>query len=326
MKTISLVVACYNESANIRAMYERVTKVFDSLNYDYELIYVDNRSTDNSVALYQELAAHDARVKAIRMTRNFGNAQSSYFAGLQHATGDAVVMLDGDIQDPPEVIPSFIAKWEEGFEVVYGVRTKRRERFATIFYNLFYIVFRWLSYLDIPLNAGEFSLLDRKVVNAITSLPEKDILLRGLRAWVGYKQIGVGYERRERERGFATNNFLANIFWAKKAIVNFSYKPLEYISMLAIFSVFATVFASFFYLYLYMTSDAPKGFMTLLMVIFIFNTIQLLTLGVIAEYLIRMFHEVKNRPVYLVDEIIGQQRGVKVPVVHEKTHTTTTVP
>jgi dolichol-phosphate mannosyltransferase len=166
-------------------------------------------------------------------------------------------------------------------------------------------VFKWLSYLDIPLDAGDFSLIDRRVIDVIRHLPEKDLYIRGLRSWVGFKQTGVEYVRDERFAGRSSNSFLANFSWAKKAIVNFSYKPLEFISRLALLAVGATFFAACFYLYRYFTIGAPQGFATLLMVMFIFGTIQLLALSVIGEYLIRMFHEIKARPPYVIGEVLG---------------------
>jgi dolichol-phosphate mannosyltransferase len=174
-------------------------------------------------------------------------------------------------------------------------------------YKCFYRVFRWLSYLNIPLDSGDFGLMDRKVVDVIKKLEEKDLYLRGLRAWAGFKQIGIEYIRQEREGGKTSNSFFANFSWAKKAITNFSYKPLEFISKLAISALFMTFFAAIIYLYLYFKTDAPRGFSTLLMFMFVFGTIQLLALSIIAEYLVRIFQEVKNRPPYVISEILENE-------------------
>lgn len=319
MKTISIVVPCYNESGNLGLLYNRIKSVFEKLNYRYELIFVDNVSTDDSEAIYRELVAMDSQVKVIFMARNTGTSQASYFAGLCHASGDAVALLDADLQDPPELIVEFTKKWEEGYQVIYGVRTKRKEGLARrIGYKCFYILFRWLSYLDIPLNAGDFGMMDRRVVDIIKHLPEKDIFLRGLRAWVGFKQIGVEYDRPPRYSGTTTISFLDNFSWAKKAIVNFSYKPLEFISRLAMGAIFITMLLSFYYLY--HLNNSPRGFMTLLMVMFIFNSIQLLALSVLAEYQIRMFTEVKNRPPYVVDRILTQQTVTVAPFPSVQEH------
>jgi dolichol-phosphate mannosyltransferase len=309
MKKISFVIACYNEAKNIRLMYERITAVMQQLpNYAHEIIFVDNASTDSSMMIFHELVQGDAVVHVICMARNFGSSQPSFWAGINYATGDCIIPLDGDLQDPPEVVLKFVQKWEEGFEVVYGIREKRKGGIIRrIGYACFYRVFKWLSYIDIPLDAGDFSLIDRKVIEVIKYLPEKDLYIRGLRAWAGFKQIGVSYARNERYAGKTSNSFLANFAWAKKAIVNFSYKPLEFISRLAFMAVVITMFAACFYLYLYFIKGAPQGFPTLLMVMFIFGTIQLLALSVIGEYLLRIFQEVKGRPPYVVREILEQR-------------------
>lgn len=305
MKKISIVVACYNEFLNIESMHTRIKNIFSNLNYQYELIFVDNASTDGSYQVYKKIIADDVNVKTLIMSRNFGSSQPSFFAGLQHCTGDAAIMIDGDLQDPPEVIPDLIHKWEQGFDVVYAVRKKRKgSLIRRMGYKCFYRVFRWLSYLNIPLDSGDFGLMDRNVVDVIKKLNEKDLYLRGLRAWAGFKQIGVEYIRQERENGKTSNSFFSNFSWAKKAITNFSYKPLEFISKLAVSALFMTFIAAIIYLYLYFKTDAPRGFYTLLMVMFVFGTIQLLALSIIAEYLIRIFQEVKNRPPYVISEIL----------------------
>lgn len=305
MKKISIVVACYNEYENIEQLYNRICKIFNDISYDFEIIFVDNASIDNSIEVYEKIVEKDDRVKVLFMSRNFGSSQPSFFAGIKNAIGDSVVLIDGDLQDPPEIILKFIEKWEEGFAVVYATRKKRKGSILRrICYKCFYKVFRWFSYLDIPLDAGDFSLLDKKVVDIIRKLDEKDLYLRGLRSWAGFKQIGVEYIRDDRAAGKTSNSFFDNFSWAKKAIVNFSYKPLEFISRIAAIAVVATFFAACVYLYLYFKTTAPKGFHTLLMFIFIFGTIQLLALSVIGEYLIRIFQEVKNRPPYIIERIL----------------------
>lgn len=311
MKLISIVAPCYNEEKNIPLLYERVAKVFQDLyGYDFEIIYIDNVSTDQSYAAYQKVTEKDSRVQVLVMARNTGNSQASFLAGMRAAKGEALVLIEGDIQDPPELIPDFLTKWEEGYDIVYGIRVKRRENMMRrIAFAAFYRVFRWLSYLDIPLDAGDFSLWDRRVVDIVCSLSEKDLYIRGLRSWAGFKQGGVAYTRDDRQHGRTSNSFLHLFSWAKRAIVNFSYKPLEYISQLAFASVVITVIAAIYYLADYAQHGAPRGFPTLLMAIFIFNAIQLLVLSVIAEYLIRIFTEVKNRPSYLIQEVI--KNGVK---------------
>ncbi len=327
-KKLSIVVACYNEERNIPVTYERVINVTKTLPaYDFEIIYVDNASTDKSYNVYKTLVAQDSRVHILRMSRNFGNSQPSLLAGIRYASGDSVILLCGGLQDPPELIPALVQKWQEGFQVVYGIAKKRKDNgiIRRICYKGFYRVFKALSYLDIPLDSGDFSLIDRQVIDIIKALPEKNIYLRGLRTWVGFNQTGVEYQRNERLHGKSSNSFWANFWWAKQAIINFSYRPLEYISRLAICAVGATGIAAIVYLYWHFQYGAPRGFSTLLMVMFIFGSLQLLSLAIIGEYLIRIFHEVKNRPVYVIQETLNQETMAKtnqhIPAQHRQTGT-----
>ncbi|MBL4588258.1 glycosyltransferase family 2 protein [Candidatus Babeliales bacterium] len=308
-KIITVIAACYNESGNLESLYNRVKSVFDALdNYDFELLYVDNVSTDDSLMIYHSLVEQDDRVKVIIMSRNFGESQPSFLAGLHHAKGDGIVLMDGDIQDPPGVIATFIPLWEEGFDVVYGIRKRRKGSIIRrFFYFCFYRIFNWLSYLNIPLDAGDFGIMDRRVVEAIKKLPEKDVYIRGLRSWVGFRQVGVSYVRDDRQSGKTSINFFRNFFWAKRAIVSFSYKPLEYISAFASLAVVMTIIASIFYCVRAFTTDMPRGFPTILLALFFFSTIQMLTLSILAEYIMRIFHEVKGRPAYLIDRILHKE-------------------
>lgn len=311
-KMISIVVACYNESANIEKLHQRVTAVMADLpRYDYELIYVDNASTDNSHEIFNRLVEQDYHVHALIMSRNFGNNQPSLLAGFRYAHGDCAVAIDGDLQDPPELIKQFVDKWEAGNEVVYAVRVKRKGSLARrFFYKCFYRLFRWLSYLDIPLDAGDTCLIDRVIIDIITNLPEKDLYMRCLRTWAGFRQVGVEYVRQDRAGGVSSLSFLDNFSWVKKAVVNFSYKPLELISNIAALSVVVSVGAAGTYLYWHYRYGAPQGFSTLLLMMLFLGTIQLLALSVIGEYLIRIFHEVKARPPYIIREVLRQENGV----------------
>lgn len=313
MKKLSIIVACYNEASNIKELHDRVTNVMKTLPaYDYELIFIDNASTDNSRIIFDHITKQDDKVHVLLMSRNFGSNQPSLLAGMQYAHGNCTVAIDGDLQDPPELIPALVKKWEEGYDVVYGIRKKRKGSILRrIGYTCFYRIFKWLSYLDIPLDAGDTCLIDRKVLEILNKLPEKDLYIRGLRTWAGFKQIGVEYVREDRSGGKSSNSFFANFSWVKKAIVNFSYKPLEFISRLAIIAVCATIIAAFVYLYLHFRYGAPQGFSTLLMVMFIFGSIQMLALAIIGEYLIRIFQEVKARPPYLISEVLHQQTNHK---------------
>ncbi len=309
MKKLSIIVACYNEASNINELHQRVSTVMKTIpTYDYELIFIDNASTDSSREIFNKITNDDEKVHVLFMSRNFGSNQPSLLAGMQYAHGDCTIAIDGDLQDPPELIPNFVKKWEEGYEVVFGIRKKRKGSILRrIGYTCFYRIFKWLSYLDIPLDAGDTCLIDRKVLDIINKLPEKDLYIRGLRTWAGFRQTGLEYVREDRARGISSNSFFANFSWVKKAIVNFSYKPLEFISRLAMIAVCATIIAAFIYLYLHFKCGAPRGFSTLLMVMFIFGTIQMLALAIIGEYLIRIFHEVKARPPYLISEVLHKK-------------------
>ena len=309
-KKLSLIIPCYNEQGNIRPMYERVRRVFKGLPYFYEMIYVDNDSTDQSEKTFQLLAKKDKNVKVILMSRNFGSPQPSFLAGLEYATGDAAVFLHGDIQDPPELIPQFIKKWKEGYDVVYGVRVHRKgyNFLMNFFYRFFYYLLHKLAYIKIPLNAGEFSLVDKKVIKELLQIEEYDYYLRCLRAYVGFKQIGIPYEREARSHGKSTESFWSGVWWAKTIIVNFSFKPLEWISKLAfVIVIFAFFSLMAFLIYYFFNPTSPRGIPTLFVLILFLGGIQLLSISVIAEYLAKIFLEVKRRPRYIIKKILNEK-------------------
>ncbi|CAG7659189.1 glycosyltransferase family 2 protein [Paenibacillus allorhizosphaerae] len=306
---ISIVVPVYNEELNIRPMYERICNTFDKCDYDFEIIYVDNCSKDNTVMEIRKLNELDARVMGITMARNFGSSQPSTMAGIHYANGNAVVIIDGDIQDPPELILEFIKKWEEGYEVVYGVRTKRKGSILRrIGYKMFYRIFKKMSYIEMPLDAGDFGLIDRIVVDEIKKLKENEIFFRGIRSWIGYKQIGVEYIRDDRNLGNTSIPFFANFKWAKMGIYNFSYKPLEWISTLSLILTMVSLLGIVYYIVLhFIYPETPYGFSTIIVLILFLGAIQLLSLSIIGEYIARIFNEVKGRPRYIVRELITRQ-------------------
>jgi dolichol-phosphate mannosyltransferase len=288
-------------------MHERLTAVFHKLGVDYEIIFVNDNSPDNAREVLAALAARDPRVVVINHSRNFGS-QSAFTSGMHLATGDAVILLDGDLQDPPELIESFHQKWLEGYDVVYGERVQREATwFLQIAYKAFYRLFRSASYVPIPLDAGDFSLIDRRVVEALNSLPENNRFMRGLRAWVGFRQTGVPYVRPERMFGVTTNSLLRNLGWARKAILSFSYVPLDIITWLAL----GTVGLSFLAILLQVLSRvffpdlAPRGFTTSFVFFLFLGGIQLLCLSIIASYLAHIYDEVKRRPPYIVESILN---------------------
>src|SRR4029079_8790558 len=229
---VSAVIACYKDAQAMPIMYERLVKTFYKINVDYEIIFVNDASPDNTSEVLQVLAQQDKHIIGIEHSRNFGS-QSAFMSGMEISTGDVVVLLDGDLQDPPELIEEFYSKWNEGNDVVYGRRVKREgNRMLIKLYKVFYRIFRNLSYVPMPLDAGDFSMMDRRVVEELMKLPETDQVLGGLRAWVGFKQVGVPYTRPERMFGITTNNWRKNIGWARKAIFSFSYRPLELVTYL----------------------------------------------------------------------------------------------
>jgi dolichol-phosphate mannosyltransferase len=288
-------------------MYQRLTTVFHKIGVDYEIIFVNDRSPDNAAEVLAQLAAEDKKVVVINHTRNFGS-QSAFTSGMTIATGDAVVLLDGDLQDPPELIESFFQKWQEGYDVVYGIRVKRdATRFLKIAYKLFYRIFRAASYVPMPLDTGDFSLLDRRVVNALNNLPENNRFIRGLRSWVGFKQTGIPYIRPERMFGRTTNSLLKNLGWARKAIFSFSYVPLDFITFLALFTVGGSVLAILVQIALriFKPGLVPSGFTTIIVLILFMGGVQLLCLSIIGSYLAHIYDEVKRRPPYIVESILN---------------------
>ncbi|HEU0297730.1 MAG TPA: glycosyltransferase family 2 protein [Anaerolineales bacterium] len=309
---LSAIIAVYLDALAVPHMYRRLVDVFHKLNVRYEIIFVNDCSPDNAREVLAELAAQDRQVVVINHTRNFGS-QSAFTSGMKIATGDAVILLDGDLQDPPEVIEAFYPKWQEGYQIVYGDRIRREANPAMqILYKAFYRIFSRMAYVRIPLDAGDFSLLDRRVVNALNSLPENNRFMRGLRAWVGYSQIGVPYVRPERMFGRTTNSFLKNLAWARKAILSFSYVPLEMITWLALGMVVLSLIGIAWQvtLRLLVPASTPSGFTTLIILVLLMGGIQLLCLSIIGAYLAHIYDEVKRRPPFLVESILNDPRMV----------------
>ncbi|HTL08127.1 MAG TPA: glycosyltransferase family 2 protein, partial [Chitinophagaceae bacterium] len=245
------------------------------------------------------------RVVGIEHSRNFGS-QSAFMSGMEIATGDAVVLLDGDLQDPPELIEQFYAKWKEGNDVVYGQRVKRDgNRVLVRLYKVFYRVFRNLSYVPIPLDAGDFSLMDKKVVQELVKLPETDQFLRGLRAWIGFKQVGVPYTRPERMFGVTTNNWRKNLAWARKAIFSFSYVPLELLTYLGLILTLVSFIAIIVQVVLYFSGvPVPHGITSIIVLILFFGGLNMLAVSVLGEYQGKILEEVKKRPKFIRRRII----------------------
>ena len=304
---VSAVIACYKDGQAIPIMHERLTAAFAAADVEGEIIFVNDGSPDDSREVLREIAAADPNVVVITHMRPFGS-QSAFTSGMRVATGDAVVLLDGDLQDPPELIPEFVERWREGNDVVYGERVDREgRRMMRWAYKRFYRLLRRVSYVDVPVDAGDFGLMNRRAVDIVNALPEKQRFLRGLRAWVGGRQVGVPYVRPERMFGVSTNNLVKNLGWARRAIVSFSYAPLDFIISLALLVVGGSAVALLLSVVLKIAfpSAAPKGTTTLIVVVLFIGGMQLLCISIIGAYLAAMFEEVKSRPAYVVDEILN---------------------
>lgn len=297
---LSAVIACYNDGQAIPVLHKRLCDVFSALAVDYEIIFVNDGSPDDTDQVLQELAAKDDHVLAIEHSRNFGS-QNAFLSGMQAATGDAVVLLDGDLQDPPEVIRAFYDKWRDGYDVVYGRRGKRETSLLLgACYKAFYRIFRRVSYVAMPVDAGDFSLMDRKVVNELLALPETDQFLRGLRSWVGFRQTGVDYVRPKRAFGQSNNGWLRNIWWAKKGIFSFSHLPIEILGYAA-----ATMTVLSFLGLMYEIVDclrrpeASHGIPVVIVLILLLGSLNMLAVSIVGEYVIRTFEEAKRRPKFI---------------------------
>ncbi|MFN4146890.1 MAG: NAD-dependent epimerase/dehydratase family protein [Runella sp.] len=306
---ISAIVACYKDAQAIPFMYERLVKTFNEMKVRYEIIFVNDASPDNQEEVINAICEKDPNVIGITHSRNFGS-QSAFLSGMEIATGDAVVLMDGDLQDPPEVIPKFYEKWCEGYDVTYGVRVKREMKpHIELFYKTFYKVFQSLSYVPIPRDAGDFSMIDRKVVKQLVALPETEQFLRGLRAWVGFKQTGVDYVRPERMFGVSTNNWRKNIWWAKKAIFSFSFVPLEMMSYAGVVLMLLSVLGIIAQFVAWAVSpNPPEGATTIIMLLLFFGGLNLLGLSFLGEYVSKIFEETKKRPKFIRTKIrIGEK-------------------
>ena len=297
---LTAVIACYKDEQAIPFMYERLTKTFQKIAVDYEIIFVNDCSPDNTNEILQKLVDADDRVIAIEHSRNFGS-QAAFLSGMEISTGDGVILLDGDLQDPPELIEKFYEEYQKGFDVVYGRRVAREGNQTLVsFYKMFYRLFRSVSYVPIPLDAGDFSLMDRKVVNELVKLPETDQFMRGLRAWVGFKQTGVDYTRPERMFGVTTNNWRKNIGWARKAIFSFSFVPLELmtylgwsLTLLSFVAIIAQIAAYFIY------RNVPHGITTIIVLILFFGGLNMLAISILGEYQGKILEESKRRPKFI---------------------------
>ena len=300
---LSVVVPVYNEEENIPELYRRLTDAMEGMGHSYELIFVNDGSSDATLHRLQSLQAQDPCICLLDLARNFGH-QAAVTAGIDHAVGRAVVIIDGDLQDPPEVIPNLVAHWQEGYDVVYAVRTKRKEGlFKRLAYGTFYRLMHWMADTEIPLDAGDFSLIDRRVATTLRQLPERNRFVRGLRSWVGFRQIGIPFERAERYEGQSKYSLRALVGLATSGFVSFSKLPLRiatYLGMLVSGVAFLSALA--FIILRLVTEVEPQGWTSVIVVVLFLGGVQLVTLGILGEYLGYVLDEVRRRPPYVVRE------------------------
>jgi nucleoside-diphosphate-sugar epimerase/glycosyltransferase involved in cell wall biosynthesis len=304
--SVSAVIACYRDNQAIPIMYAELKQVFTRLNVDYEIIFVNDCSPDDSEEVIRKITRDDRRVLGISHSRNFGS-QAAFRSGMEVASKNSVVLLDGDLQDPPYLIEQFVAKWREGYDVVYGRRVKREASlFMQFAYKAFYRVFDYFSYVQIPHDAGDFSLLDKRVVAALRRFPERDLFLRGTRAFAGFRQTGIDYTRPERRFGRTTNSFWKNFAWAKKGIYSFSNVPLNVLSFVgtAMFGLTLLLMLAQVILKLLFPKITQPGLTTVWISILFFGSINLFAIGILGEYIGRIFEEVKRRPLFIRRSII----------------------
>jgi dolichol-phosphate mannosyltransferase len=301
-RLISVVITGYNEEKNIAPLYKRLVAVFSKIPYNLEILYVDNSSSDKSETVLKNLSQKDKRFRVIIMSRNFGSPQPSFVAGLEYSKGDAIVLLHGDIQDPPELIPLFIKKWEMGYDIAYGIIKERKGfgPFTNFWYRLFYFLYQKLSPIHIPRDSSDFSLIDKRIKNEILKFPEKDFIFRGIRSYVGFSQIGIPYKRHPRMHGISKENFFSNIWWAKTIIFTFSPKPLSYVTRLFALVFFATLICTFLVFKPLIFGESIETSSLLFIFILISTLLNLFVLSLISEYLSIIFVEIKKRPRYII--------------------------
>ncbi len=309
----SVVVPVMNEEGNIPLMYERIKNTFEKINEKFELIFVDDGSKDRSLEKMVELSEHDSRVKVIKLSRNFGH-QIGVTAGIDHAKGDAVIMIDGDLQDPPEVIEQFIEKYKQGYNVVYAVRKKRKGEswFKRITAAFFYRILKKLTKIHIPVDTGDFRLIDRKVTNSLVSIREKHRFIRGLTSWSGFKQTGVEYVRDPRKYGETKYPLKKMIRFAFDGITSFSFFPIKICIIIGfIVGFMAFLLTGYIIIKRLIYNQAIEQWASIMVAIMFLSGIQLFFMGIFGDYIGRIYDEVRDRPLYLVDEVYGIKSAVK---------------
>jgi len=298
---LSVVVPVFNEEDNIDTLHARLTAVLNAAGTTYEVVFVNDGSTDRTTSLLDALAEKDPHVVVLTLSRNFGH-QAAVTAGIDHVRGDAAMVMDADLQDPPEVIPQFVQMWKAGNDVVYAVRERRKEGIVLrACYRGFYRLLNLISDIDIPLDSGDFGLVDRKVIEAMKALPERKRFVRGLRSFVGFRQVGLSYERARRDAGEPKYSWRGLMGLAIDGLVSFSNYPLRIVTYLglatALMAIVLTVWVMTDAL---IQQSAPQGWASTIVVVLMMSAVQLISLGIIGEYIRLMFVETKGRPTYIV--------------------------
>lgn len=304
---LSVVVPCFNEEDVLRATHERLTSVLAGMSADYELIFVNDGSRDDTQLILTQLQLVDPHVRVLLLSRNFGH-QIAVTAGLEEASGDAVVIIDADLQDPPEVIPQMVQLWRDGNDVVYGLRTERKgeSTFKLWTAKIFYRLINHLSEIKMPFDAGDFRLLDRRVVQVINSMPERARFLRGMVSWTGFRQVSLPYERAARHAGSTKYPLRKMVHFAMDGIISFSLVPLKlaiWTGFLAICIAVAGIIAAI--IDRLTEKNIARGWASLFVAVLFMGGVQLVSLGILGEYLGRIYTEVKRRPLYVVQERLG---------------------
>lgn len=320
--TYSFIIPVYNEEATIAELYRRVSQVMDGMDGPVELILINDGSQDRSLELMRELHARDPRVCYLSFARNFGH-QIAVTAGLNFVRGQVVVILDADLQDPPELIPDMVALWRQGYEVVYAQRTQRRKEswFKRFTAYVFYRLLKRLADVDIPTDTGDFCLMDRRVVDVLNAMPERNRYIRGLRSWIGFQQTAVRFERDPRFAGEVKYTFRKSLALAINGLVSFSRVPLRLSTYLGLFSaVVALVMALMVMYWRLFDRTAPlTGYATIAAAVFFLGAVQLFSIGILGEYIGRIYEEVKNRPLYTLREVAGFASIDRHETSHDRT-------
>ncbi len=312
---ISIVIPLYNEAAGFNLLIDRLNQLIKNSEYSIEVILVNDGSRDKTPLLMNELALTDHHYQCVFLARNHGH-QLALTAGLTYVNcSEAVFIIDGDLQDPPELLGHFYEKYKEGYEVIYGIRRKRKEGAVKKFaYWFYYRLLKNISSIDIPLDSGDFALLSRRVVDHLNAMPERSRFIRGMRTWIGFRQTGLEYERDARSAGEAKYTFKMLFNLAYNGIFNFSEFPVKFITRLGMLTMIgAFIFFVYVVIKMYLIGGVPPGYASLFLAISIFSGVQLLALGLIGEYVLRIYDQVRARPLFIVDKVIKnkelQQRG-----------------